>query len=217
MKQILKRFLGFFLCLTMLLPILPLNALAAETGVTSLSDGYIKVDVSNKNGGFLVSTVEGSRLKKSDNNKNLLYHNGRYDTSFVSFRVGTGENAKDYLFGGKYTSEGSTDVTVTEVGDAIVATWGVAGMTFKQSISLPNEQSNEHGLVSINLEVAGATQPVQARILLDTCLGSQDYAYYQVSGGTLTNTIKTEQTLTDHEAIKDFYAVDDISDMSSTP
>ena len=72
--------------------------------------------VSKKNGGFTVATREGDRLKKSDNNKKLLYHDGEYDTSFVTFRVtDAGGDTKDYLFGGKYA--GSSAVEVTQARD----------------------------------------------------------------------------------------------------
>ena len=216
MKRTIKRFLGFFLCLALLLPMLPASVLAADPAVETLEDGFIKVEVSKENGGFLISTVEGNRLKKSDNNKNLLYHNGQYDTSFVSFRVGEGSAARDYLFGGSYPDKNSTGVTVTRSGDSIVAAWGVENITFTQTLSLAAENANEHGTVSISLSVSGTSETVQARVLLDTCLGSRDYAYYQINGGTLVNTLQTEQTLTNPQEITNFYAVDDVADPAIT-
>ena len=61
--------------------------MAAElSDVYVLSDDYISVSVSKKNGGFTIRTVEGDRLKKSDNDKDLLYHDGQYDTSFLSVK-----------------------------------------------------------------------------------------------------------------------------------
>ena len=209
----LKKLLSFFLCLAMLLPLLPANVFAAEPEVRSMDDGYIKVDVSTANGGFLIGTAEGNRLKKSDNNKNLLYHNGKYDTSFISFRVGEGTDARDYIFGGSYPDKSSTGVTVSQDDDSITASWSVEGITFTETFSLAPQESNEHGLVSINLGVSGTAEPVQARVLLDTCLGDQDYAYYQVNGGTLVNTLQTEQDLYDdaQHSISNFFAVNDIS------
>ena len=101
-----KRILSALLCLSLLIGLLPATVLTAvaEDAVPAytLDNGYIRVSVSKENGGFAVSTVEGDKLKKSDNNKTLLYHNGQYDTSFLSLRIGEGEEAKDYLFGGKY-------------------------------------------------------------------------------------------------------------------
>ena len=189
-----KRLLSWLLCAAMvigLLPAMAITTLADELAETrTLSDDYISVSVSKKNGGFTVRTVEGDRLKKSDNNKKLLYHDGQYDTSFLSFRVGTGSAAKDYIFGGKYP--GSSGVAVTEENGAIKAVWSVDGLTFTQSISLTNTSSNESGMVSLSLSVAngsGAAVPVQTRILYDTALGEQDFGYYQYND---TSTQKTE-------------------------
>ncbi len=180
-----KRILSWLLCAALLAGLIPAAALPALaddlSGVVTLSDDYISVSVSKANGGFTIRTVEGDRLKKSDNDKNLLYHDGRYDTSFVSFQVGS----KEYLFGGKYP--GST-LAVTEENSTVKAVWTVDGLTFTQSISLTNTSSNESGMVGISLSVAnatGAAVPVKARILYDTALGGQDFGYYQCSGATI--------------------------------
>ena len=98
-----KRIVSWLLSVAMILGLIPtsaVTALASEPEAETVSDTYISVSVSRKNGGFTIKTVEGDRLKKSDNNKKLLYHDGQYDTSFLSFRVGEGENVKEYLFGG---------------------------------------------------------------------------------------------------------------------
>ena len=198
-----KWLLSWLLCAAMvigLLPAMAITTLADELAETrTLSDDYISVSVSKKNGGFTVRTVEGDRLKKSDNNKKLLYHDGQYDTSFLSFRVGTGSAAKDYIFGGKYP--GSSGVAVTEENGAIKAVWSVDGLTFTQSISLTNTSSNESGMVSLSLSVAngsGAAVPVQTRILYDTALGEQDFGYYQYNDTSTqkTETISMEKVLT---------------------
>lgn len=198
-----KRLLSWLLCAAMvigLLPAMAITTLADELAETrTLSDDYISVSVSKKNGGFTVRTVEGDRLKKSDNNKKLLYHDGQYDTSFLSFRVGTESAAKDYIFGGKYP--GSSGVAVTEENGAIKAVWSVDGLTFTQSISLTNTSSNESGMVSLSLSVAngsGAAVPVQTRILYDTALGEQDFGYYQYNDTSTqkTETISMEKVLT---------------------
>ncbi len=210
----LKRFLSILLCVALLLPMAAEIVAAADT-IYSISDGYITVSVNSGNGGFHIATQEGNLLKKSDNNKDLLYRNGRYDTSFVSFRVGTGTSQRDYLFGGYYPDENSTAIQVSQDASGVVtAVWGVDGITFTQTIALAAEDSATHGMVSISLGASGTTEPVQARILLDTCLGTQDYGYYQVSGGTLTNTIRTESVFTDPEQVREFYVVDDIADNS---
>lgn len=214
-----KRLLSWLLCAAMVIGLLPsmvVTALADDLAnglaeAYTLSDDYISVSVSKKNGGFTVRTVEGDRLKKSDNNKKLLYHDGQYDTSFLSFRVGTGSTAKDYLFGGKYP--GSSGVTVTEENGTVKAVWSVDGLTFTQSISLANTSSNESGMVSLSLSVAngsGAAVPVQTRILYDTALGEQDFGYYQYNNTSTqkAETISQEKVLTS-DIPQQLFAMDD--------
>ena len=214
-----KRLLSWLLCAAMVLGLLPsmvVTALADDltNGLAeayTLSDDYISVSVSKKNGGFTVRTVEGDRLKKSDNNKKLLYHDGQYDTSFLSFRVGEGNAAKDYLFGGKYP--GSSGVTVTEENGTVKAVWSVDSLTFTQSISLANTSSNESGMVSLSLSVtngSGAAVPVQTRILYDTALGEQDFGYYQYNNTSTqkAETISQEKVLTS-DIPQQLFATDD--------
>ncbi len=209
-----KRLLSWLLCAAMvigLVPAMAVSALADELAEAyTLSDDYISVSVSKKNGGFTVRTVEGDRLKKSDNNKELLYHDGQYDTSFVSFRVGTGTAAKDYIFGGSYP--GSSTVAVTQAANGTIqAVWSVDGLTFTQSISLASAESNESGMVSISLSVAnsGAAVPVQARILYDTALGSQDYGYYQYTPPGGKSVIVSQETVLTSDIPKQLFATDD--------
>lgn len=214
-----KRLISWLLCVAMIAGLIPAaaaTALASSlSGVQSLSDSYISVSVSEKNGGFTVTTVEGDRLKKSDNNKNLLYHDGQYDTSFLSFRVGEGTEAKDYIFGGKYTGSSSVKVEKSSAGDSITATWSVDDLTFTQTISLANRESNESGMVSIIVGVKneGAPRKVQARLLLDTCLGDQDYGYYQYVEGTNTVTVDSETVITENLP-KQLYAADTVAGAS---
>ena len=70
------RLISVILILVIMMGITPINIIAAEikdnTGYMELSDGYLSVKVSKKNGGFLVDTIEGNTLKKSDDNKYLL-------------------------------------------------------------------------------------------------------------------------------------------------
>lgn len=197
-----KRLLAWLLTAALtigLVPVTAVSAMAAElSDVYTLSDDYISVSVSKRNGGFTVRTVEGDRLKKSDNDKELLYHDGQYDTSFLSFRVGEGSAARDYIFGGKYS--GSSAVAVTEQGGVIQAVWSVDDLTFTQGISLTNTSSNESGMVSLSLSVtnaAGAAVPVKVRILYDTALGNQDFGYYQYTDSTQNPvTVQQEKVLT---------------------
>ena len=197
-----KRIISWLLSVAIIVGLIPATAvtvLASEPEAETVSDAYISVSVSRRNGGFTVQTVEGDRLKKSDNNKKLLYHDGQYDTSFLSFRVGEGENVKEYLFGGDYP--GSSDVAVTKspAGDSVEAVWSVDGLTVTQTVSLANQEANESGMVSISVNVAngnGTAVPVQARLLLDTCLGEQDYGFYQYTNSSHdTVTVQQERVI----------------------
>ena len=139
-----KRFISCLLCLTLVLTLLPMDviqAFAAEQQPFTIDDGYIQVQVSKQNGGFIIRTVEGDLLKKADNNKKLLFHNGEYDTSFVSYRVDYGDDrVEEYLFGGKYgdssdPSRNGVFVSQDQANGNIVATWSVGELTFTQSIA----------------------------------------------------------------------------------
>lgn len=208
-----KRLLSWLLCAAMvigLVPTMAVSALADELAEAyTLSDDYISVSVSKKNGGFTVRTVEGDRLKKSDNNKELLYHDGQYDTSFVSFRVEDNGSYRDYIFGGSYT--GSSAVAVTQENGAIKAVWSVDGLTFTQSISLASAESTESGMVNIGLAVAnsGAKRSVKARILYDTALGSQDYGYYQYTDSSQQPKVISQETVLTSGIPQQLFATDD--------
>ncbi len=214
-----KRIVAFLLTLAMLVGLVPqvmLSALAEElTEAYTLENDFIRVSVSKKNGGFTVATREGDRLKKSDNNKKLLYHDGEYDTSFVTFRVtDAGGETKDYLFGGKYAGSSEVEVTQAQAGGEIRAVWSVGDLTFTETVALANAVSNENGMVSLSLAVEnrGAPVKVRARILYDTFLDGSDYGIYQVSDvQSNIETVTTERVLdgSAYAIPQNFYAVDD--------
>lgn len=209
-----KRLLSWLLTAALVIGLVPataVSAMAAElSDAYTLSDDYISVSVSKRNGGFTIRTVEGDRLKKSDNDKDLLYHDGQYDTSFLSFRVGEESSAKDYIFGGKYP--GSSAVAVTDLGSSIQAVWSVDGLTFTQSISLSNTSSNESGMVSLSVSVtnaSGAEVPVKARILYDTALGKQDFGYYQYTDSNQQSVTVQQETVLTGNIPDQMFATDD--------
>ncbi|MEA4961002.1 S-layer homology domain-containing protein [Lutispora sp.] len=190
MKRMFKKTISMILAIAISVSMMPLaevHAAAAEAEIYTLKNNYIEAVVSTKNGGFLIRTVEGNKMNKDDNNKNLLYHNGQYDTSFTSFKVDYGSNVvREYIFGGKYGFLGlsSSDVKVTQDTTGITAVWSVNDLTFTQRIELSALNSNEHGMTSISYTVKNNGQKpinsVKARVLLDSCLGNRDYGYYQI-------------------------------------
>lgn len=221
MKKVMKRIFAFILCASLLLGAVPASTQAASTeeslGCIELNDGYLSVKVSTKNGGFLVDTAEGDKLNKSDNNKFLLYPDEAYDTSFTTFRVTRDGKTKDYIFGRNYTflGLGQNDLTVTQTSETeIVSTWSMDGLEFTQTLSLMDTKAQQHGMVYITYSVKNTTEEeiedIQARIMMDTALGYQDYAVYMAGqeDGSYT-TIKTERTLSGSEYSNYFFAYDD--------
>lgn len=218
-----KKITALLLTLIMLIGLFPLGfgktvaEAISEMGAYELNDGYLSVKVSKSNGGFLVDTVEGDKLNKSDNNKFLLYPDKHYDTSFTSFRVTRGDKTEEYVFGRDYSYKGieTSDVTVTQTEDnSISAVWTVDSIEFTQQVTLLDVANNQHGMVYITcMAVNKSAEPVdeiKARFLLDTALGYQDYAVYMAgqSDGSYT-TIKTEQTVLGNAYSNYFFAYDD--------
>ena len=204
-----SRILSFALSAVLVMGLIPVTGIrtqATEIEEMKLENGYLQVEVSEKNGGFAIRTSKGDKINKADNNKMLLFHNGDDDTSFTSFQVTRDGETKEYIFGGEY--EGSTAVSVTKANDEIKATWSVDNLTFIQTISLVNSGSNEHGMAYISYEVlnTGEEADIKCRILMDTALGYQDYAYYNVGDGN--NLVQSEQTLEKEGYNKSFYSVD---------
>ena len=183
---------------------LAVHARAAENRF-ELNNGYIKVTVSEKTGGFGIRTVEGDKVNKSDNDQYLVFEYDDDNTSFTSFQVTRGGETKEYIFGGRYP--GSSGVTVTEEKGALNARWSVDELTFVQTISLVNTGSTEHGtaLISYSVENSGESAGVKCRILMDTALGYQDYAYYKVGSSYL----EQETALAEDGYSKSFYAATD--------
>lgn len=191
MNTKLKKILSSVLVAVMLMTSIPTAVYAAGTGTDNpekleLSDEYVKVTVSGKNGGFLIDTLEGDKLEKADNNKFLLYPAEEYDTSYTSIRV-TRKNGdvEDYIFGRKYGFlwlEGR-DISLVKEGNSIVASWSVKDITVEQSLTLLDEMASQHGMVGISYKVSTTSDDVEnikLRIMLDTALGYQDYGTYQV-------------------------------------
>lgn len=174
----LKRILSCFLALTMLFTVLSAFALAApalEHGIVVIQNEYIKAVVSENNGGYVISTLEGDILKKSDNNVDLTHRGSNFDTSFTSFRV----DGKDVVFG---TSGGALSTTNTDM--SIISTWTKGDMVYTQTITLVNNaQSEQLGTAMITYAVKNNSPDaatVKSRVLIDTQLGDKDYGYYEV-------------------------------------
>lgn len=193
MKRTALRLVSALVIVALLTGYAPALAYAAPSPTESVATGNIEALVSTENGGFIVRTVEGDVIAKDDNNKDLLYRRDRFDTSFTSFRVteGAGEDevTRDYIFGNDYSylGLGGGSPTVTNDGGRITAVWSVDGLTFTQTLEpVVDISSSEHGTVRIWYSVSSQKDnpvSVKARLLLDTALGDQDYAYYELAKG----------------------------------
>lgn len=185
-----KRFISIILVLSALLALIPAGVVsAADDDLTEISNQYIKVIVNNKNGGYVISTLEGDILKKSDNNAFLTHRGEYYDTSFTSFKVGDDE----YVFGEKYGFLGlQSNYAVTEKdvnGAFIKSTWSIGDFVFEQVITLINSEASEQlgtAMISYNVKnLSAVAKSVQSRVLIDTQLGSNDYGYYEIPNQNL--------------------------------
>ena len=62
-----KRVFSIILTVAILLTLLPVApAYGAEPGTVEIANAYVKVSVNRKNGGYVITTVEGDILKKSE-------------------------------------------------------------------------------------------------------------------------------------------------------
>ena len=218
MRKILNRICTLLLVFSMVTGLVPgaalgnLNGLAAHAAETdgnlTLDNGYIRVTLA-KNGGFGIRTVDGDKINKSDNDKYLVYEYDEDNTSFTSFQVQRGGETKEYIFGGSYP--GSSQVAVSKNDGELTAVWSVDDLTFTQTISLIETGSNEHGtaFISYQVENAGQSAQIKCRILMDTALGYQDYAYYSTGSGIY---LENETVLEEDGYEKSFLAVNNTGD-----
>jgi len=188
MKRLAKKLVALTVVICSLLSSIPSVPAAASTPATHvIANDYIEATVSTNNGGFIIRTAEGDILTKADNNKDLLYRRDAFDTSFTSFLVTKDGITKEYIFGNDYSflGLGSNNLTVTRTDTGIRAVWSVDGITFTQLLEpVLAPDSHQHGTVKISYAVQnGSGKPIEvkARLLLDTALGNQDYAYYEVA------------------------------------
>lgn len=200
MKRLFLRSASLLTAASLAAGIMPAAAMAADDEVYTLSNDYIKVEVSGENGGFHIGTVQGDKLEKDDDNKMLLHNSSDYDTSFTSFRITKDGESKDYIFGRSYGFLGlsGTDITTVKNGNRIVSTWTVEDIEITQNIELANAASAENGMVVITYTAqnnGSSSAQVNARIMLDTALGYQDYAYYMIPDGGTYVTIENEQII----------------------
>ena len=229
MKKILVKILTVTIAVLTLAAALPLNMLADGSGVGStadgelgdpgyieVSDGYVKIQVSEDNGGFYIGLVEGDKLTKADNNKHLIYPDSDYDTSFTTFRVTQDGKTTDYIFGGDYSHLGleTSEVNVYKSADnAITAEWSVGGLAFTQILAFMDTNSAMHGMAYLTYSVENrsgkAVEDIDARVMMDTTLGYQDYAFYMTANENGSfEMVSKEKTISGTDYNNFFYLYD---------
>ena len=234
-KKIVKSLICLVLSVALVVTAVPIDSYAEGENTTTESNGYqessqilsfeneyTSVHMSGKNGGFYISNKEGDKTIKSDNNKELLYHNDEYDTSFTSFKITKNGESNVYIFGGDYSFEGieTSPVTVSKDEKGLSAKWTLGELEFTQRLELANTGSNEHGKVYISYNVVNKGTDdvdIEARILLDSAMGSQDYVYYELPDTSYESRyIEKECVIKASEIPTIFYAYDDLKNPSSS-
>ena len=114
-----------------------------------------------------------------------MYHSDDYDTSFTSFKITRNGKTAVYIFGEDYSYEGieTSKVTVLKDKTGLSAKWTLGDLEFTQRLELANSGSNEHGMVCITYNVKNNgtdNVSIEARMLLDSAIGNQDFAYYEL-------------------------------------
>ncbi len=214
MKQF-KRFMSLFFALTVIFASMTFVA-ADEASAEHLTNGNIEIYVSSDNGGFVIRTAEGDKLNKDDNNKDLLYRSADFDTSFTSIQITEeGKEPEEYIFGNDYSFLGlmGNGLSVTKDDTGINAVWTVNDITVTQRVEpIIDTASERHGLVKISYDVVngrGKNVDVKVRLLLDTALGNQDYAYYSIAReNTMVETVYSEMEYSDTDVPVYFESID---------
>lgn len=230
MKKTMIRVLTLLMTTALLIAWMPVSSFAdaldntadtvAETvnapGYVVVDDGYLEIRVSEKNGGFYVGTLEGDKMIKSDNNKNLLYPDEYFDSSFTSFKVTRDGQKQEFIFGRDYSYLGlecSPVMVFKNADNAITAQWTVDGLRFTQIIALMGQDTYQHGMAYVSYGVENLSgspvDDIQARVMLDTALGHQDYAYYMLgqTNGSYVN-VNKEATVNGNGYSNYFFAYD---------
>ena len=202
MRQIIKRITAGLLTAAFLVSSISGAAPSAAAATLSNSENddavtikneYVELSVNKENAGYVIKTIEGDILTKTDNNKPLNYRGGEGDTSFATLRI----NGKNYVYGN--TKNGGRFITKPYIdADRIISTWVQDDICVTQTLTLLLDSQDEKlGAVKIDYTVwntndvsegeEGAVN-VGARLVLDTQLGAQDYAVYEMMPNDVNGT-----------------------------
>ena len=157
-----------------------------EEGFISVQNGIVEYKVNKQNGRFTVNTTEGIPEKVTDNDKNLLFIDELPDTSFTTIRV----DGKDYIFGNSYKN-GGIIYAPTQDGNVTTTVWKIDAIEVTQKIQLVTDESNPNAgnakITYTTISTDNKRHTIEARILLDTQLGSNDASPMIVGTSFITN------------------------------
>jgi hypothetical protein len=162
-----------------------------EQGYYSVRNGIVEYRVNKENGRYSIHTTDGIPDKASDNDKNLLFFGKAPDTSFTTIRI----DGKDYIFGDRYDDGGL--ISLPKVDGKITTTaWRIGNIYVTQRIQLVIDESNPNaGNAKITYSLVNRGKKAvsaEARILLDTQLGSNDASPMIVGSTFITNETEFE-------------------------
>ncbi|HEX2954568.1 MAG TPA: hypothetical protein VHR47_11385, partial [Bacillota bacterium] len=152
--------------------------------------------------------------RSEDNEKPLIYGHPTPWTSFTTVRI----DGKDYVFGGPTTRRAGADGQTGRVissphrdGSELVTIFDINGIQVEQRLALSNNPySGYEDTVRIRYRLTNLTQTekiVGTRVVLDTMLGTNDGAPFQVGG----KSINTQTPLTQNELPDVWQAFDSLS------
>jgi predicted heme/steroid binding protein len=182
LKRIISIIILAAFCFNIMAMFKPNEVYAAESRVISFGNGFIELKVNKGNGGYYIKTLEGTKLRKSDKNKNLLFPSSEFDTSFSSFRI----DGKDYIFGRSYgfLNMGGEFLQAPALNEnTISSTWRIGDVEITQRLEMITNTASQYlGNVIIEYNVTNKSnkaKEIGTRIMLDTMLGENDGAQFE--------------------------------------
>lgn len=187
-SKMFSRLIAIILIISMVTPV----RVQAATGFTEEGDPvidntYLQVTVNKDGKGFGIKTLEGHPLKKTDNNKPLLYSgDDGFATSYTTVRIKHADGkVKDYIYGNSYGFLGINSrfteapwAGSTDSSYFITSVWEVENVAIRQTIELSRNAANgQAGYAIIRYNYtnnSGEDLEIGIRIMLDTQIADND-------------------------------------------
>lgn len=169
-----------------------------------ISNNYIKIITHIGSGRFIIKTTEGNPELDFDNNSLLLCE--KYPpTSFTTIQI----DDKNYIFGGRH---GEFEQVPIRSSQGITCIWSANNIHITQELKFINNPITQNmDTVEISYKIwnrGSKTHRIGFRIVLDTFLGKQDGAVFQIPG---IGQVTTEKSLSSSMIPKYWYSCDDLT------